>query len=117
MLSSGEGVLKGAWDLRKQKNHAVQLEGILAKVGERGRPKTLGIQHQEWAERSNQQGRRAPELECSEAKGLGGCKARGRKQDFRAKVRTKKKPPNSVPQRSVVSLDEVILTLKGWTGH
>lgn len=54
--------------------------------------------------------------ENAQSQEVRGCKARGRKQDYRAKVRTKKKPPNSVPQRSVVSLDEVILALKGGSG-
>lgn len=58
VLSSRGGVLQGAWDLRKQKNHAVQLEGIVEKVGGRGGPKTLtpgsarGTQHQGRAEGS-----------------------------------------------------------------
>lgn len=40
-----------------------------------------------------------------------GYKAGSRKQSYRAKVRTKRKP-----QRSMVSLDEAVPTLEGWTG-
>lgn len=40
------------------------------------------------------------------------CKARGRKQGYRAKVRTKRKPPNLVSEMPV---DEAIPTPEIWT--
>lgn len=42
-------------------------------------------------------GKEGPGARMLRSQGARGCKARGRKQDFRAKVSTKKKPPNSVP--------------------
>lgn len=50
----------------------------------------------------------------SQGVGAGG-KARGRKQGYRARVRTKRKPPNLVPEGSVVSLGEAMPTLESWT--
>lgn len=64
-------------------------------------------------EGSPKQGRRAVELECPRSHRVVGCKARGRKQGYKAKVKTKRKTPRSVPQRSLVSLNETIPTNKG----
>lgn len=86
----------------------------LKKMEGRGGPKThpKGTQHRGWAAGSTQYGRRVMELGCPRSqRGRGGAKQEVRKQGYRAKVRTKRKP------LSLVSPDEAIRILRvGRTG-
>lgn len=125
VFSSGEVVLKGAWDPQKQKNCAVWLEYLRrwerrAQAPPQGHLTSSGWVGG-WAEGSTQYERGARELGCprSERSGAWGrCVQQGvKKQGCRAKARTKRKPWSSAPQRPLVSLDKAVPTLKvGWTG-
>lgn len=117
----GQG-LRGAWGLGP--GEAEQLccaaRRTVGKVGREEGPRAYlltqpgGIQHQGFAEGSTQQvgagacGVRLPRSQGAEA----GCKARGRKPGYRARVRTKRKPPNLVSEMSV---DEAIPTPESGT--
>lgn len=123
VFSSGEAVLKGAWDPRKQKNRAVWLEYLRRWERRAQAPPQGHLTSSGWVAgpRGAPSMRGVRELACprSERSGAwGGYVRQGvKKQGSRAKARTKREPRSSVPQRPLVSLDKAVPTLTvGWTG-